>query len=235
MKLSLSCLALWQPEWVCLFRVFWPPQDLVSVRHYYAGILQVNIFTQPLISSCFLQLICVSRAYHALDRSETLFACANQHSEPIAKVPVPPNQPRNRRRLKWLLTSHTDHYLLFDVGGLASTRINPLLYSAIMTLRDQHTQGALERAESSMPKSMESPWHILNRSVGFRDLEHQQWWEKIGPIIAAHLEGVNYSAGAQYKHLLMLHSATLPRVGPFLNATRTNLIWPSCLPGHGEP
>ncbi|KAE8165933.1 tryptophan dimethylallyltransferase-domain-containing protein [Aspergillus tamarii] len=52
-----------------------------------------------------------------------------------------------------------------------------------------------------MPKSMESPWHILNRS----------WWEKIGPIIAAHLEGVNYSAGAQYKHLLMLHSATLPR------------------------
>lgn len=117
MKLSLSCLALWQPEWVCLFRVFWPPQDLVSVRHYYAGILQVNIFTQPLISSCFLQLICVSRAYHALDRSETLFACANQHSEPIAKVPVPPNQPRNRRRLKWLLTSHTDHYLLFDVGG----------------------------------------------------------------------------------------------------------------------
>ncbi|KAK2875009.1 hypothetical protein FQN49_001851 [Arthroderma sp. PD_2] len=57
----------------------------------------------------------------------------------------------------------------------------------------------------------------------------------MAPIIGSHLEGTDYSIDSQYQHLLMIHSIILPTLGPFPNKDRTNLTWPSCLPGGGEP
>lgn len=79
------------------------------------------------------------------------------------------------------------------------------------------------------------PWHLLSRSLSFQSMDHRKWWEKLGPSIGAHLETLQYSTGAQYQYLLLMHSTIFPTLGPFPNQERTNLPWPSCLPGNGEP
>ncbi|KAJ5823673.1 aromatic prenyltransferase [Penicillium robsamsonii] len=79
------------------------------------------------------------------------------------------------------------------------------------------------------------PWQTLDQFMKFEGPDHRLWWERMAPIIGAHLKNTKYSIGAQYQHLLMLHSTILPTLGPFPNENRSNLIWPSCLPGGGEP
>ncbi|KAF3483040.1 aromatic prenyltransferase [Arthroderma uncinatum] len=79
------------------------------------------------------------------------------------------------------------------------------------------------------------PWQVLGRFLAFQSPNHKLWWDKMAPIIGSHLKGTDYSTSAQYQHLLMVHSKILPTLGPFPNPDRTNLIWPSCLPGGGEP
>lgn len=77
---------------------------------------------------------------------------------------------------------------------------------------------------------------MLNRSVRFRDPDHRQWWEKLGPIIAAHLEAVNYSVGGQYQHMLCFIQLSFQRqplslIPKGINWFGRHVFWAS----HGEP
>ncbi|KAJ5114092.1 aromatic prenyltransferase [Penicillium angulare] len=91
-------------------------------------------------------------------------------------------------------------------------------------VQETHIQAPLGKLKAPMPD--DRPWQVLGSLLPFNSPDHKLWWEKFGSITQDHLEGTNYSVGAQYRYLLMLHSMILPVLGPLPNKARTNLKWP---------
>ncbi|KAL3449107.1 aromatic prenyltransferase [Aspergillus insuetus] len=73
----------------------------------------------------------------------------------------------------------------------------------------------------------QQPWEFLSKVLCFSNPDHQLWWDALAPVFGSSMEITGYSIAAQYQHLLKVHAAIIPSLGPFPNNASRNITWPS--------
>jgi DMATS type aromatic prenyltransferase len=73
------------------------------------------------------------------------------------------------------------------------------------------------------------PWRVLSQFLPPQSIDHQLWWNKLAPVIGSSLSRTGYDIDAQYQSLLLVHSAIIPALGPFLNHESSNMTWTDCM------
>jgi DMATS type aromatic prenyltransferase len=71
-------------------------------------------------------------------------------------------------------------------------------------------------------------WKFLSKVLTSPNADHQLWWDALAPVFGSSMAITGYSIAAQYQHLLKIHAAIIPSLGPFpKDAARKNITWPS--------
>ncbi|KAJ4336133.1 hypothetical protein N0V95_008694 [Ascochyta clinopodiicola] len=78
------------------------------------------------------------------------------------------------------------------------------------------------------------PVDVINSMIGFRNTEHQFWWEKTGSQLAELLKYAGYEKTEQYNELLFFALHIVPELGPAPD-TNGHLRWRSPQTPDGTP
>ncbi|KAL5342758.1 aromatic prenyltransferase [Aspergillus crustosus] len=83
-----------------------------------------------------------------------------------------------------------------------------------------------------MASEHQEPWQALSQCLRFPDSHRELWWHRIAPTIGCALRRTNNSVESQLRHLLLIHTAVTPFLGPYPgeNSTRKS-TWRSCIAG----